>query len=561
MAHRQPNFIRASSQVMVLAICLACGAASLRAAPPRVQQSKNDLIGWVPLEILERPVPLRSGIGVIHQQVSTSSPQAQAFYDQGLAYLNSFVWIEAARSFYESLRYDPSLAMSYIGLSDAFIGLQDVQAAHAAYDKARVLALTDKLSKTERAFIVIRGRQLDYIEDSGNLQKYFAYRQAISDALAATPDDPWLWIMRGFADEGTPYAHGQSGKIDAVAFYETALALSPNNFVAHHYLAHTFENLGRKRQALEQSEAYCRLAPAIPHAHHMVGHELMRLGRTSEAVQQFVKADELDNAYSQSENIPAKYDWHYAHNLFLLAMCYEVLGQMKNAETTFRQAFSFPAYTDLAEYNRAAWPQFLLSRGRPQEALEISKALVHSKWALGTVAGYTLTGRALLATGRSDEAQEELSRAEQEIEKLPPAIIAILPDAGVLRATILLQQDKQDAANPLMQQIEQRIVQVPGPDAWIGALFQLESIARDARQYGDWALARSTAEEMIRHDPSYAGGYYALGLADENENHIVAARQAFETARKLWVGCDSDLPELANIRKVLDAQTASFHLQ
>src|ERR1700730_11161079 len=36
--------------------------------------------GPVPREILERPVPLRQGIGSVHEAVSTSSPEAQAFY-------------------------------------------------------------------------------------------------------------------------------------------------------------------------------------------------------------------------------------------------------------------------------------------------------------------------------------------------------------------------------------------------------------------------------------------------------------------------------------------------
>jgi len=79
--------------------------------------------GPVPLEILQRPVTLRTGIGEFHERVSTPSPEAQSFYDQGLAYLHSYVWIEAARSFRQALRLDPNLAMAYLGLTDAFIGL------------------------------------------------------------------------------------------------------------------------------------------------------------------------------------------------------------------------------------------------------------------------------------------------------------------------------------------------------------------------------------------------------------------------------------------------------
>jgi len=58
----------------------------------------EDSVGWVPREILQRPVVLRKGIGKINDPATTSLPDAQAFYNQGLAYLHSYVWIEAARS-------------------------------------------------------------------------------------------------------------------------------------------------------------------------------------------------------------------------------------------------------------------------------------------------------------------------------------------------------------------------------------------------------------------------------------------------------------------------------
>jgi len=547
--NQERSLARSVARCGLCAFCIVAAVLPV-VARPGASEAK-DKIGWVPREILERPVPLRSGVGIAHEKVTTSSPQAQAFYDQGLAYLNSFVWIEAARSFNQSLRLDPSLAMAYVGLSDAYIGLQDIPAAHAAFEKAQ--ALSGKVSGEERAMIAIRARQFDYLEDSGNLQKYFAYRQAISDALAATPTDPWLWILRGFADEGTPYAHGQGGKVDTIAFYETALALSPHNFVAHHYLAHTLENLGRTKEALAQAEAYCRLAPAIPHAHHMVGHELMRLGRTEEAIQEFLKAEQLENAYYRAESIPAKYDWHHAHNLFLLAMCYESLGQMKAAEPAFREAFSLPAYTDLAEFNRAAWPEFLLSRGRAQEAFDASQSLINSHWAMGRFAGETLAGRALLAMGRPEDAKNELTMAEQEMEQLPVSVIATLPNAGDLHAHILLQEKRWNRGNALMRQIEEKIVAVPGPDAWIDALFQLESIAEAARHYGDWDLAKSTALRMVQHDPSYAGGYYALGLVAQHQGDAAAARQEFGAAEKLWSNADPGMPELARIHQALTA--------
>src|ERR1700680_1709482 len=73
----------------------------------------------IPAELLERPVPLREGIGIAHEVMTTRSDRAQAYCDQGLAYLHSYVWIEAARSFNQALRMDRNLAMAYLGLSYA----------------------------------------------------------------------------------------------------------------------------------------------------------------------------------------------------------------------------------------------------------------------------------------------------------------------------------------------------------------------------------------------------------------------------------------------------------
>jgi hypothetical protein len=82
---------------------------------------------------------------------------------------------------------------------------------------------------------------------------------------------------------------------------------------------------------------------------------------------------------------------------------------------------------------------------------------------------------------------------------------------------------------------------VPGPDAWSEELFQLESITKVARRVGDWELVEHTAQRMIQHDSSYAGGYLALGWAAEHQGDALAARQNFATAEKLWSKADADV--------------------
>jgi tetratricopeptide (TPR) repeat protein len=534
------NQARAMRRMLLLALCsvLVLGSVSPAVAQHEGHEPK-EAIGWVPRELLERPLPLRQGIGKLHEEVTTSSSEAQAYYDQGLAYLHSYVWIEAARSFHQALRLDSSMAMAYVGLSDAYVGLLDVPSAVSAEEKAK--SLSAKVSDRERTRIALRALQMEYLQDSGDLKKYFAYRQALNDAISASPNDPWLWILRGFADEGTPTAHGQGGAVDTIAFYQTALRLSQDNFAAHHYLAHTLENHGPVKEALEQSEIYVHMAPAIPHAHHMHGHNLRRTGQTEQAIEEFLKAEELEDDYYRAENIPAQFDWHHAHNLQLLAMSYEALGQIKSAEAAFRKAFALPTYTDFADYNRKAWPEFLLDHGRAQEALAASQELVNSQWAMARFAGHSLAGRAQLALNHPEDARADLALAERETEQMQSGVLKSLSDSALLRAEIMLREGRLEEGNQLMERIVKDVDAVSGPDAWSEALFQLEYIARVAREANDWTLAESAAQEMIRHDPSYAGGYFALGLVAEHQGNAPTAKEEFATAQRLWSKADASL--------------------
>jgi tetratricopeptide (TPR) repeat protein len=503
--------------------------------------------GTVPREILDRPVTLRSGIGAMHQKVSTSSAEAQAFYDQGLAYVHSFVWIEAVRSFHQALRADPNLAMAYLGLADAYVGLQDPGTARAAVNTAQTLER--HMSDSERAWLAIRDKEVAYAEDGMNPDVYVEYRKVISDALKKNPNDPWLWVQRGIADEGSPFTHGQAGGADTLAFYKMALTLAPENLAALHYYGHTCEDLGRGKEALELTVKYARLAPAIPHAQHMYGHELLRTGRTEEAIQQFLKAKALEEAYYKSEKIPTQYDWHHAHNLQLLAMAYQSLGQMKSAAKYFQEAFNASAYTEFLEYNRRAWPEFLINRGRYGEALIAARTLTESPWAMARLAGHSLAGDAFLGMDRVNDARDEMNAAERESESLPPRTAAALPYPTILRAEILLRENGAGEAEELLQGVERSILAMPGPDAWSSATFQLESIARGARAAGDWELAAFTARNIIEHNPNYAGGYFAMGLVAQQKKDRATEAKLMNSARQLWAKADAELPELAVAKK------------
>ncbi|MGH9726259.1 MAG: hypothetical protein ACRD41_14435, partial [Candidatus Acidiferrales bacterium] len=160
---------------------------------------------------------------------------------------------------------------------------------------------------------------------------------------------------------------------------------------------------------------------------------------------------------------------------------------------------------------------------------------------------------ALLALDRVDDARSELQLAEREMEQVPASALGALPNASVLQAEILLHAHNFPAADASLKSTEERIRAMSGPDSWSEALFDLQFIARTARENGDWDLCEFTAKQMIDHDPTYAGGYYELALAEEHRGNTAAAKTQFQMAGKLWSHADSDLPEVKEVREKLSA--------
>jgi tetratricopeptide (TPR) repeat protein len=517
-------------------------------------------VGWVPREVLERPVPLREGRGSVSTTLTSASKEAKAFHDQGLAYLHSYVWIEAARSFQQALRHDPSLALAHVGLSRAYSGLNDDEAARASL--ARAQALASSAGEGERRRIALRALQMEALAVPSDALKHLAYKRGLDDALAKEMDDPELWLLRGNAEEATAAGRGQRGGVASIAFYRQALAVSPDHFAAHHYLIHSYENLNRVDEALVHGEAYARLASAIPHAHHMYGHDLRRVGRVAEAIAAFRRTYDLEKAYYAAEAIAPGLDWHHPHNLDLLATCYQHEGQMKTAERWIKESLAIPAVADGREFTKKEWAGFLLATGRVREGLEAARRLAEGRWPASRAAGRVFAGHALLALGRLDEAEAELKAAEAERDQVPagPAVAYVTrngvdPYVDGLRGELLLRRGRLEEARTLLKDVQRRFRAVPGPDAWTEALFRLEAIARAAREAGDWELAAYTAEQMRDHDTAYAGTQYALALVAEKRGEGEAARRAFAAAVDLWRGADPDLPELMDARRRLDAAT------
>ena len=493
-------------------------------------------VSAVALTLAKRPLTMREGIGTAHDPAAGSSPKAQAFYDQGLAYLHSYVWIEAARSFNQALRLDADLALAHLGLTIAYTELNAAPPARAALQRAQALARTEH----DRRHVAARALQMAAEEAPGDVAKLAAYRVALDEAIARFAADEEFWLQRGQAESPDPAERGQGSVAGSVRYYEKALALAPAHFAAHHFLTHAFENSGRVQKALTHGATYAKMAPAVPHARHMDGHNLRRAGRIDEAIAEFEAADALETSYFAAEQIPVEYDWHYQHNLDLLATSYQYVGRMRKAEALFTRAFAIPSSLLVQEFNKREWPVFLLARGRAKEALAAAGTMAAHRSPVVSAAGHVEAGRARLALGQFKEAADEGNTALRLMRGTEGAGI-VETSLQAFQGEFLLRTGKREQGRPMLEDVVRKSRALPGPDAWAQTLFTIEAIARAARDVGDWDFAAWAARQMLEHDPNYAGTHDALARVAEHRGDAPAARAERALVATYWKNADPEL--------------------
>jgi tetratricopeptide (TPR) repeat protein len=518
----------------------------------------------IPKELLQRAVVLRAGVGNSHEEVTSESKSAAQFYNQGLNYLESFVWIEAARSFHQALRHDPNLALAYLGLSYVYSGIEKPAEAKTYLEKAK--SLSGPISDRERRRIDIREKQFIAIESLTDREKHVAYKKTIDDALAVYVDDPGLWLLRGNAEEATAAGRGQRGGAASVAFYNQVLTLVPDHASAHHYLVHTYETIGQIEKALKHGELYAKFSPSIPHASHMWGHDLRRTGHINDAITQFLKTDSLEQAYYKAENIEPGFDWHHGHNLDLLAGSYQHKGQMKQAEKILRDADELIVMDAYAAFRQRELPTFLLHRGKYNDALQSALKMTRSEHPQARTVGFAIAGQASMGLRKIEDAKKLLEAAEKELMQIPQVTPGIIPNRALvepwvtsLRGELLFRTTGRKEGQSILMNVQQKLRAIPGPDAWAQTLFRLEAIAKIAREAGDWELAEFTARQMMEHDPAFGGSRLAMGLVLLQKKDTDGANRELKAAKDYWRNADPDLPELEVLTKQPQFATTGQH--
>ena len=224
------------------------------------------------------------GLGQSHIAITTKSPEAQQWFDQGLALLHSFWDYEALRAFEQAIRLDPDCALCHWGLSRALAFGNREQAAKDELAKAKDLMA--KATEHERFYILAAVNEQDD-KDKGK-DNSTAYRDQMQKLVDRYPDDieAKLFLIDGGLDWGyKPDGEPLPDTIYVQSMLRDILHSDPRNAAANHYYIHAVESSKHPEWALPSADLLGELAPASSHMVHMPGHIYYRVGNYEKARQ------------------------------------------------------------------------------------------------------------------------------------------------------------------------------------------------------------------------------------------------------------------------------------
>lgn len=341
------------------------------------QKVRPTQVGNVLVSSLEKIIELSSDYGT-STFISKPISLAEKYVNQGIAALHVYHYLDAYRSFKQAEKNDSDNVMSYVGQVLAILQIDPYEDgqyfASEANEKIQTRSKKFPLSKIESAWFEF-GKSFQMASSPNYVKDDTIQIKSLSDSYEdIIKQDPsnidghslitWLALSALDPKQAKP-------------IFEAVLKKQPNNIGAHHSLLHLYEMENDEKKANFHATTLARLAPKSAHAQHMYGHTLPQKGRWTEALAYFKKADDIHNQWSKKSGLDINQDWHYAHNLDLMAAVYLGLGDLDRAKQTWRKAtndsravFHYLALSVLTEsasnadillknYEKSGWGNYL----------------------------------------------------------------------------------------------------------------------------------------------------------------------------------------------------------
>lgn len=566
--------------VFAVAVSGVCGCSSKgpTTVPPTSPDGEGastsreqDHASWT-LEQLAGGAMLLPGLESVHRQVSTSSSEAQAFFDQGLALTYGFNHDEAARSFARAAELDPQCAMCFWGAAYTLGPNYNIpmlpERAEAAWDaltRAQRIVADGEPDPVEKALVEALAKRYagpEYVEPAAMQAYSETYAVAMRGVATRFPDDldvqvlyaesvmntnPWkLWTLEGEPSPGTE---------EIVRALESVLGRAPDHVGANHYYIHAVEASKHPERAEAAADRLGALLPGAGHTVHMPAHIYQRVGRYADASEANRRAIVADERYLATVTPPGYYPFYLGHNYGFLAYSASMQGRSVEAIEAARQsAASIP--TDVVcgmpgmDFFLSEPLLVLVRFGRWQDLLD--EPAPNPKYPVLAALWHHAHGMALASTGAPSDAKTDLDAIRRIASTVPEEVLAGLNSgpivlslaAKILEAKIVAADDGA-ASIPLWEQavaLEDRL-EYNEPADWfypvrhhLGAVLLDEGRAKDAE-----AVYRADLE---RHP---ANGWALFGLwkslqAQKKPKDAKAVEARFRAA---WKDADLDLTRSA----------------
>lgn len=546
------------------------------------------------------PPPLKmTGIGNSHLAI-TATPEAQAWFDQGLNTLHDFWAYESARAFEQAIRTDPNCAMCYWGLYQALMFRQDQPNTYSEQAFSGAVRLKDHTSKRERLYIEAAVAGNDAMKAAGSdMRPDDAKKTAILRELVKKyPSDTQAKLFLagsvgdGYDDSGEP----KKGTQESIAILEEVLKADPDDSAANHYWIHAMEPGAHPEKALESAQRLASLAPASGHMVHMPGHIFYRVGDYAQAEHWFAESTAVDEKYMRDQHVGPDDDWNYIHNLMYAVANLMEEGKLREAMALSnkfpggRGEFASTLYTHSPRDGMARldnqlpvalrvgdWSGVLrmVDASKPDARFENLNFLAGQlrDYASGMKAAEAGDLGAALAA--SDKLDAALWRMSQKIKDQPKkkksadettgqVTETVMPDAEArplvsnlsvmsleLRATILAGQKRLTEAKALFTDAakEERDLGYREPPIFIRPVGETEGLA--LLRAGDYAGAHEAYTAALVERPNSGFGLYGEARSSEGAGSKALAVTEYAAFEKAWKNADPRLPELQHARQYI----------
>jgi len=557
------------------------------------------------------PVPVRmTGIGNSHIDIK-ASPEAQAWFDQGLGLLHDFWDYESAKAFEQAVRVDPNCAMCWWGLAQAegFRGTgAKVYRQHALAEAVRLKGHTNGAGKlyieaAEAESVAKNDDKSQAIAILRKLVKKYPHDTQARVFLATEVED-------GYDDACEPKA----GQKEGIAILEGVLRDAPNDSAANHYWIHAIEPGNHPERALNSAALLAGLAPTSGHMVHMPGHIFYRVGNYPEAERWFAASMAADEHYMHEQHVSPDDDWNYVHN-----MMYAIANLMEQGKLSAANALSdhladargrltatlyvWSARDQMARLNRRLpvalrvgdWDAVLTLLG--QAPLGDGEKTANLRFLADELGDYATGMKALeagdaaaaeAASARMDAGlwraeRDQAGKAGNAVEdkktdasataaKLKDATQSptepIEPDAESgplvkclsvasleLRAGVAAAQGKLDSAKKLYASAasEEKKLGYHEPPFYIRPVGENEAAALIRAK--DYAGAKAAYQAALAERPNSGFALYGLARVTELSGDMAGAQEGYRAFLKAWSGADTNLPEVDQALAALGVQS------